>query len=171
MFGTDEILDLASTINEALDVNQRRKLGYTPVYLAAAFRRLSTGELLVKHGANINTVGGKFGSPLHAASYSGYSKVVESLLQLSADVNCGMELESSGLFGTPLRTASLLNFHSIVRLLLDKGAKVDFCGPYGDALQAAATNGHISAVRLLLQEGANVNQQAGFYGSALQAAA
>ncbi|KAK1962713.1 ankyrin, partial [Colletotrichum sublineola] len=82
-----------------------------------------------------------------------------------------MDLESNGDFGTPLRTASLLNFLFIVRLLLDRGAKIDFCGPYGDALQAAAANGHVSVARLLLEEGANISQRAGFYGTALQAAA
>ena len=45
------------------------------------------------------------------------------------------------------------------------------CGRFGDALQAAALKRHASIVKLLIDNRADVNQQTGYYGTAIQAAA
>ena len=46
----------------------------------------------------------------------------------------------------------------MVRLLLDKGAKVNAQGGcYSNALQAASSKGHKAVVRLLLDKGAEVD--------------
>ncbi|KAK2026562.1 hypothetical protein LX32DRAFT_684499 [Colletotrichum zoysiae] len=143
IFGMDEILDLALTNNKALDANRRSKLGHTPVYLAAAFGRLSTVELLVKHGANTNTVGGKFGSPLHAASYSGYSKVVESLLQLGVDVNCG------SVFKNALKAAFRGGQEDVALLLIERQSIIETQVAYNEALDDAALVGLLRVVQTL----------------------
>lgn len=83
MYGLVDILVLAlSKIND-LDVNQQNEVGHTPAYLAAAFGRTRTVEILVDWGAKINVECGKYGSPLHAACFRGHLEVVTRLLQLA----------------------------------------------------------------------------------------
>lgn len=66
-----------------------------------------------------------------AATY-GHEAMVESVLDL------GMSIEEPGLIGSPLRSACLGNHQRVVRLLLQRGAKLDKGGAFGVGLQAAA---------------------------------
>lgn len=60
-----------------------------------------------------------------------------------------------GEYGNALQAASYRGHEAVVRLLLDKGAKVNTqSGYYGNALQAASSGGHETIVRLLLNKGA-----------------
>jgi len=70
-----------------------------------------------------------------------------------------------------LYDAALRGNEAIVRLLLDRGADIDAQDGYCGALQVAAERGNEALVRLLLDRGANINAHGVKYGTALQAAA
>ncbi|KAJ7695371.1 ankyrin repeat-containing domain protein [Mycena rosella] len=90
--------------------------------------------------------------------------MVRFLIDSGADVNSqDKELE------TALEVAAAEGSKSMVKLLLEKGARIHG-GFHGGALHAAAAAGQESIVRLLLLHGADVNAWGGPYGSALCAA-
>jgi ankyrin repeat protein len=131
-------------------------------------------ELLVEKGADVNALGGYYGSALQAASWAGSwacnDKIVKLLLRHDADVHT-----QGGYFGNALQAACWGRDQRIVALLIYHGANVNQQGGYyGNALQAASWAGlwanDEELVKLLLSCGANVNSQGGHFGSALQAA-
>ncbi|OQD87404.1 hypothetical protein PENSOL_c078G10565 [Penicillium solitum] len=159
----------------------------------------SVVQLLLDHGARVNSKGGDYGYALVAACFKGHMKIVQLLLKRGAHVNaqggrhgyalvaacfkghmkivqlllkCGAHVNAQGgRHGYALVAACFKGHMKIVQLLLKRGAHVNAQGGrHGNALQAACAGGHDEIARLLLQEGAAVNAQGGFYGNALQAA-
>ena len=134
--------------------------------------RLQAGDfeavvrLLVDKGADVNGVGGYYGTALQAASQSGCEALVRLLVDKGADIN-----ESGGYYGNALLAACSRGHEAIVRLLLDRGAEVNAREKYhGNALHAACAGGHEAIVILLLERGAKVNMFGGWQGYALRAA-
>ncbi|TQB70154.1 hypothetical protein MPDQ_000932 [Monascus purpureus] len=114
----------------------------------------------------VNNQGGYYGNALHAASFKGFDKVVQMLLDHGADVNAQGEY-----YGSALQAASFKGFDKVVQMLLDHGADVNAQGGrFGSALHAASSSGHEKVVQMLLDHGADVNAQGGYYGSALYTA-
>jgi ankyrin repeat protein len=131
-------------------------------------------ELLVEKDADVNALGGYYGSALQAASWAASwtcnDKMVKLLLRHDANVNA-----QGGYFGNALQAACWGRDQQIVTLLINHGANVNQQGGhYGNALQAASWAGlwakDDKLVKLLLSRGAHVNAQGGYFGSALQAA-
>ncbi|ERS97064.1 hypothetical protein HMPREF1624_06393 [Sporothrix schenckii ATCC 58251] len=109
---------------------------------------------------------GYYGNALQAASYKGYEKIVQLLLDNGADVNA-----QGGHYGNALQAVSLRGHEKIVKLLFDKGADIHVQGGhFGNALQAASVFGHKKIIELLLDKGADIHAQGGQFGNALQAA-
>ncbi|PLN78250.1 ankyrin repeat-containing domain protein [Aspergillus taichungensis] len=124
-------------------------------------------QILLKAGADVNIMSGKFNTPLQAASDLGSVEKIQLLLHAGANVNI-----SGGLYGTALQAASHRGFERIVQLLLDAGADVNIvCGEYGTALQAASHGGFARVVQLLLDSGADANIVCGKHGTPVVAAA
>ncbi|KAF2677630.1 ankyrin, partial [Lentithecium fluviatile CBS 122367] len=131
-------------------------------------------NLLLEHGATVNTHTGRFDCALQAAPKRGSLEIVKLLMEHGADVN-----SSGGKYGTPLQAAccddtmrrtSIKDGTAIVELLLDAGADVNARGgKYHAALQAAAYH-HRKFVDVLLKHGADPNIRGGKYGSAMGAA-
>ena len=70
--------------------------------------------------------------------------------------------------GTALGAASYRGHEAIVRLLIDRGAKVNVQGrEYDNALLAASEHGHKVILQLLLDLGAEVSEQRQINGSHL----
>ncbi|CAD6581748.1 MAG: hypothetical protein ASARMPRED_000694 [Alectoria sarmentosa] len=100
-------------------------------------------------------------SPLYYVSLLGMDELVLKLLAAGEDIN------SAGPGGTCLAAATFSGHKTVVRLLLDKGAKVNavvqqtrsgyekYSSP--TAIQWAAERGHEDIVKILLAEGADVN--------------
>ncbi|KAF4994634.1 hypothetical protein FDECE_13057 [Fusarium decemcellulare] len=104
---------------------------------------------------------------LYLAAIRGHSDIVEALASTTNDIDV-----DAGFTGNALCAAASNQFgYKIVRILLEKGANVNWQGGhYGCALQSATANYRLQTVKLLLGSGADVNAQCG-HGNALTAAA
>ncbi|KAJ7111254.1 ankyrin repeat-containing domain protein [Mycena epipterygia] len=148
----------------------------------AEFASSEVPRFLVENGASVNTVGGRFGSPLHAACVQGNFETVRFLIEKGADI-CA----PGACFGSALQAAVSKITHlwwiedkkqinarkvEIVHLLLEIGADINaWDAEYGTALQAAcASSENDGMVRFLLENGADVNAPGGKDGSAVQIA-
>jgi ankyrin repeat domain-containing protein 50 len=124
-------------------------------------------DTLINQGANVNKVGGKFGSALQAAASKSHSRAIERLLSKGVDVNV-----SRGVYGSALQAAASQEYHmkyypytakefwnyDTVDLLLKVGADVNAIGGrHGSALRAATLFGNTEVVRLLLENRADPN--------------
>ncbi|KAK0636779.1 ankyrin repeat-containing domain protein [Bombardia bombarda] len=127
-----------------------------------------TLRYLLDAGAEVNVVGGYYGSPLSAAAYMGQEERVTDFLERGADVKRGNSRYPNAAFG-----AAWGNETKALKLLLKAG--VDVVTPVspllGTTLQVAAWRGNLALVRTLVRAGAPVNTPpCGPYGSPLQAA-
>ena len=135
--------DVVKTLlDHGADVNIYRGEHCTALHSAAALDRTEVVKILLSHGADVNTYRGEHGtalhsaaalggrsnhrqekdSPLHSASFYGYSDCARLLLEAGADVN------TKGFYGTPLETALVGKFRytkgkgqwgAIIKLLFD----------------------------------------------------
>lgn len=117
-------------------------------------------KLLLDHGANVNSKGGKYGSPLLAALQECRLSVVKLLLEYGADVNAEDEIH-----GRPLQVAARhrrtypnsLEVVETIQVLLDHGADINASSSaHPSALRAAVDARNDAACRLLLERGATL---------------
>src|SRR5204862_404865 len=114
---------------------------------ATAMTRLFS--CLIRKGADVNAVGGYFGTALQAAAHCDHGPMVRQLLKKGADVNA-----IGGKYGTALQAAACSRYSNTnVPLLLMEGADVNAMGgKYGTALQAAMCTRYSNPnVQLLLK--------------------
>ncbi|KAK7716529.1 hypothetical protein SLS64_003683 [Diaporthe eres] len=143
MYGLVEILVVALSKVNDLNINQRNQLGHTPVYLAAAFGHSRTVEVLIDWGAKINVECGRYGSPLHVACFRGHLKVVNRLLHLGAQVGCG------AVFKNALQAAFRGGHEDVVFHLIDVNQNIETEDDYEEALQQAALLGFVNVIQRL----------------------
>ncbi|KAI0112386.1 hypothetical protein GGR51DRAFT_546978 [Nemania sp. FL0031] len=138
----------------------------SPLYYASLAGLNEPIKLLLEQGADVNEIGGVYGSALQAASARGFDDTVKLLLDNGAEVDA-----QGGIFGSALQAASVGGHSKVVQLLLRTGADVNGRGGlYEDALQAASAEGHGEVVLQLIKAGADISALGGVYGSALHAA-
>lgn len=138
----------------------------SPLYYAAELGLCGIVRALLDAGADVNVVGGMYGTALSGATFEGHYDVVCTLLEHGADVNL-----RGGLFDTALQTASSNRRADIFDLLLNHGADINSQGGYyGCAIQAAAARAWPEAALMLIRSGADVNITGGQFGTCLQAA-
>ncbi|KAH8834341.1 ankyrin repeat-containing domain protein [Flagelloscypha sp. PMI_526] len=124
-------------------------------------------QFLVEHGADVNAVGGWYGSALLAAMVEGNLQSVECLVQAGADVTVAGGLD--GMLNFPRAWSKSLE---IVQFIVNSGVDVNaVVGDYGTPLQGAAEGGNLEIIQFLVQNGADVNAPEGEHGTALRAAA
>jgi ankyrin repeat protein len=141
--GNKDIVEML--IKENADVNGESNDGshYTkiynigcPLHAAALQGHEDITRILIRNGAAVNKIEGRYSTPLLAASINGHEKIVWILLDEGADVSIPQETFE---FDTALQTAAYGGFENIVQLLLQNGADVNReGGKYGTAIQAAA---------------------------------
>ncbi|KAK7456347.1 hypothetical protein VKT23_010593 [Stygiomarasmius scandens] len=152
---------------DSIAKSNMQKLGNPSIHDVAYSGHLGVVKYLVEQGADVNTVGGLYGTALQAAASEGHLDVVTFLHEKGADVNA-----VGGEYGTALHAAAWRGRLDVVKFLHEKGADVnDVGGEYGTALQAAAWRGHLDVVKFLHEKGADVNAAGEEYGTALQAPA
>ncbi|KAK5989674.1 Ankyrin-3-like protein [Cladobotryum mycophilum] len=180
--------------------------GRTALHWAAARGSMGHFNMLLERGANVNALGGQYGTVLQIVCtkvnapgrLEGYGSVrqmadakdratqmIKALLERGADINL-----VGGWFGTALQAACATiqdvgGATQIIQLLIERGADVNIQGGrFGTALQAACWVGakglwgttrndlgsFKAVVELLLKNDALVNSQGGKYGTALCAA-
>ncbi|EHK23318.1 uncharacterized protein TRIVIDRAFT_138208, partial [Trichoderma virens Gv29-8] len=137
---------------------------------AVARGHIDTLQLLLSHGANVESIGMfEDRTALHIAADNGNEAIAKILLDYNADPNA-----QSVEWGTPLGIASYSDNEAIVKLLIEYGAKVNTisASEHGTALCAAASNGsHSASICYLVEKaGDDIHAVGGFYGTALQAA-
>ena len=166
---------------------RRKAVEATPLYYAviSGFRDL-VERLLGIHPEDVNSSGGYYTTPLHAALDKRLVDIALSLLQHGADINaldsddCSPLLEASGggcrdvvqfllehhadinltnqNHKTPLWLASEEGELEVAQLLLQSGADIELCDDEGrSAFDIASENGHLEIVKLLLGSGAKVD--------------
>ena len=105
-------------------------------------------DLLLEHGAEVDSKGGKYGDALQAAALKAGQHFVLRLLELQANIN-----DVSGKYGTALQAASSAGDALTVALLLQHGANPLLEGGlYGNALNAAARRANIDVLNHLLEQ-------------------
>jgi ankyrin repeat protein len=125
MRGRNEVINYL--IDKGMDPDGVEKIG-RPLAQAAGNEYISTVELLVKRGAQVNI---KEGYPLAIASILGSLKGVEKLIELKADINAGQ--------GLALRSAIEGGSSEVAKYLLDNGADPMLTG-VTEGLKEIATN-------------------------------
>jgi len=130
-----------------------------PVSTSLLFGRIECFDALIAHGARVD-------NPVFAAAADRLDWVVR---WLAADPALGtapcptfpLEADRAGLAEQALVFASLCGRLEVVRLLLDRGTRIDAMPPgshwTATALHAAAGQGHVAVVELLLARGADAS--------------
>ena len=150
------------------DVKATNNWGASALMSAAAGGDEATVRLLLKNGADANGmpsadhVGFIFGgarSPLMWSAYRGDMAIMKLLLDAGADPN------AEGFVGTALSQAAWNNQTKAARLLIDRGANVNY-KTHGDTFTplhwaAATEKSDTSLVDLLIKRGANPNAEGG----------
>jgi ankyrin repeat protein len=149
----NDIVLVQSLIDGGADVNERDKLGETPLHVAVVRGYRGIASLLLENGADVNATDVRGLTPVHAAAWRGYRDTVDLLITHGADINAR---DKDGL--TPLHTAALAGRKETVALLIDKGAEINAKSNKSlTPLHAAAMSGDRETVTLLIEKGADVN--------------
>lgn len=131
---------------------------------AAAAGHVDVLKVLLDRGAAINAADEAGRTALHYAAQEQKLETVRTLLDRGALANANAEGTSPDrvvwtAIGTPLTVAARWGNVDICRLLMERGADVNFSPPSSGQtpLIAAARHGRTEAVKLLLDAGANLN--------------
>ena len=137
---------------ERLTVKQPQAIHFcgpkgTPLQLSVRAGHITVVQLLVAHGADINSRSAYKSTPLHIALQEGHLEIAKWLLDRGADVN------SKGKGGvTPLHIAASEGYLEIFHMLLERnaGVHVQNLRKY-TALHFAASGGHFEIARILVR--------------------
>jgi hypothetical protein len=176
------VAQLKSLVAQGADIHAKNSDGDTPLHIAAINRREEVVQYLISQGSkmdlrvatvlgdlatlktllageaknelNLNTVSW---TPLFGARWHGYGSTAALLLENGADPN----IPAGSLFGKcyPIHMAVMTNNEALVKLLLDKGAKVNVTNFRGQTplLMAESIIKSDSLVQLLRARGARNN--------------
>lgn len=159
---------LEKALREGADVNFANSLGVTPLIAAARYGNEDIARQLVAKGANVNARDAEGMTPLMFAALGSEAfqsknvALVKMLLEAGADPNVaavgynGPNSRKTALFLTALKGNT-----EIAKMLIDKGADVNFdCGD-GDSALGVAVRGtnRLEMIRLLFAAGIDPNSK------------
>lgn len=168
--------------------------GERALHIAAYYQVAELVSIFIEQGVGVRFASSKYGCPISAAlegllaSGLGHKLSARNKCQRQ-QCPCGITFEERGkawmkfnksdIFFFFFRSAN--SFHDgtrhftwerIIRSLLSVGVEINAQDrPLGPPLHVASFIGSVGIVELFLQEGANINEQGGFFGTALIAAA
>ncbi|KAH9083702.1 hypothetical protein EDB83DRAFT_38370 [Lactarius deliciosus] len=123
----------------------------TPLYVASAAENLKVAQVLIKHGADVNSMRTPNHRPLHMASFTGRLEILRLLVASGADVNARED------DWTPIHWASYRGHLEVVRFLIENGADPNVWLYNKTALYLALERDHSEVAQLLLKYGADIN--------------
>ena len=126
-----------------------------PLVEACTFRRINVVKLLISYGADVNARNHYGHTSLGQACGYGFDDIVEVLLNHGADMYLFIPQGPNKL--NPLIIACMNGNVSTVKLLLDRGADVNYMCDGRTPLQTACYYGDIRVARYLLKRGADSN--------------
>jgi ankyrin repeat protein len=135
--GTSQQLE-AMLKEDSSAISKQTSFGWTPLHLAAFAGNAENTELLLKHGAGLETrAKSKFrNTPLQVAMLTGEYNTAKILLDHGADP---LARQAAGF--TPVHEAALLGRQDLVQLLLDHGAELNSRSDSGMTPLAEAIRG------------------------------
>lgn len=158
-------------LDKELEIDVETPHGQTALFAAAEKGHDETVRSLLEKKANVNTKDKCRRTALHLAAFNGHENVVSLLLEYEADIDAvgesamgadrwasraQLKPSITGDQGrwTPLHEAAANGHQRVVRLLLEKKARIDVIDPDdGTALCQAVTHSHEEITRLLLENG------------------
>ena len=125
---------------------------YKKTAISYAFRK-DVGEILFRHGENINHIDYKGSTPLNRAVLDGDEELIRFLLENGADVN------STGGYAPLISAVEYYERHkNNLKILLEYGVDINHIHSDGyTALGIAIDAGNVEGATLLLEHGANPN--------------
>ena len=131
----------------------------TPLHLAAKRGHLKMAELLLHHGANLNSKNCFQQAPLHCAVNTTHKKIVKLLCTKGCDIN---SRDEDG--NTPLHCAVRSESSAIAKMLLEAGCDMNAQNSCGDtAHDLAIVQDYEELMTLLRQAGANSTNSNNYY--------
>lgn len=151
-------------LDRGADVGVRSQLGNTALMIAARPAGNSrTVKLLLERGADVNATNVFGASALMAAAAAEDLETVRLLVEHGADVQARPAMNGDGFImgggRTPLMWAAFRGNVPLVRLLLERGARVNDFTLVGGPLAQAAWADRREAAEVLLRAGAQVDQR------------
>jgi ankyrin repeat protein len=153
------LLDYGAEINS-------KKLGGSPLILAAGNGHELAVDILLENGADVNFEGDSGSTALHVAASGGFAAVAQKLLDKGAKIDTEFSYH-----GTPLCLAAGKGHEATVKVLLNRGAtpngkdienKERRSWEYPPApLSEAAKGGNIATMTQLLDRGADIDGYGG----------
>ena len=142
-------------------VNNKHPGYFTPLYIATRCGHLEMVKFLLSISANATKQLVEDESILRIAASDGFEEIVRLLLDSAPDQNCDAAFWE----------ASRGGHEQTVKLLLQKGANVNYHDFFDDtALVAASSRNDGQIVKLLIEKGADINQETTNRGTVLMQA-
>ncbi|GKZ20283.1 hypothetical protein AbraCBS73388_005553 [Aspergillus brasiliensis] len=196
-YGLVEMLEYDEIIEE-LDVNQTNQDGSSGLYLAARGGHSMVVQRLLDMGANIDAPGHQYGNALQAACSGGWIEIVRLLLNHGASssmasrgeyssplqaalasghdtiakiiLDAGIKLTTQQQFDDVIKSAAFKGNIAVLQRILAGEAGDFFPDVRPDPLQVALAAGKMRRAKQLLQGCPDINEEKGFFGTALTAA-
>jgi ankyrin repeat protein len=151
------VWDLEKTrllIQGGADVNAASKMGSTPLIIASfAYGSSEVVKALIAAGAKVEAANGLGGNAVVAAAEAGDLNTLRVLLDHDGDPDSKTHIVESGSEASALMIASQMGHLDCVKLLLDRGAKLNLRTEHGNALNFAAFSDRHEIARFLLDRG------------------
>ncbi len=152
----NDYFTVKALLEAGVDANAQFKYDSTLLQYSASFGYTPIVELLIEHGASVNSLSNST-SALILASRFGFLDTIEILLKYGANVNAvSSRHEYSALMAASVRSNK--ESLQVINLLIESGARVNQKDKDGNtALVYAVDRGLADVVKLLLENGADHN--------------
>jgi ankyrin repeat protein len=138
-------------IKHPQQVTQLGGLYGTPLHASVSEGHIGVSQLLLMHGADINSRCADNWTPLHTALYAGRLETAKWLLNHGADVN-----SQDKHFWTPLHFSADTGHVEACRMLLEHNVELNCRNDHGSTPFCFALDGRLDVAQLLLEHNADV---------------